>query len=167
MLFAPFRGVPSSLISQPSTLIPLSIPRIPFVQSGIIQLAYPAEFVLERCLLVVFLLAFDVGHHRIHMAVAHAERTISVLPTKMMERIGVLLVDPSRGARFDGTHDVRQIHLFPQEEQYVDMVGGAAHLDGGTPVVVEYLGHVGVNFGQVLFGYGLGSAFGGEHEVNI
>ena len=116
---------------------------------------------------MVFLLALDVGHYRIHMAVAHAERTISVLPTKMMEWVGVLLVDPSRGARFDGTHDVRQIHLFPQEEQDVYVVGGAAHLYGGTAVVVQYLGHVGVNLGQMLFGEGLRSAFGGEHQMYV
>ena len=65
---------------------------------------------------MVFLLALDIVHHRIHMAVAHAERAITVLPTKMMERITVLLVDPSRRARFHGTHNLRQIRGLAQEE---------------------------------------------------
>ena len=116
---------------------------------------------------MVFLLTFDVGHYRIHMAVAHAECAITILPIKTVEQTAVLLVDPSRGARLDRTHDVRQIHLFPQEEQDVYVVGGAAHLYGGTTVVVQYLGHVGVNLGQVLFGEGLGSAFGGEHQMYV
>ena len=116
---------------------------------------------------MVFLLTFDVGHHGIHMAVAHAEGTITVLPIKTVEQTAVFLVDPSRGARLDRSHDVRQIHLFPQEEQDVDMVSCAAHLYGWTPVVVQYLGHVGVNLGQMLFGEGLRSAFGGEHQMYV
>ena len=49
----------------------------------------------------------------------------------------------------------------------MNMIGRSPNLYGRTPVVVEYLGHVGVNFGQVLFGYGLGSAFGGEHKMYV
>ena len=98
------------------------IPCITFVQTGIVQLANFAELVLERHLPVVVLLAFDIVHHRIHMAVAHAERAITVLPTKMMERIAIHLVDPSRRTRFHGAHNLRQIRGLAQEEQYVDVV---------------------------------------------
>ena len=42
------------------------------------------------------------------------------------------------------------------------MVGGSAHLNGRTSVIVENFGHIGVYLGQMRFGYGFGSAFGRE-----
>ncbi len=42
------------------------------------------------------------------------------------------------------------------------MVGGSAHLNGRTSVVVEYLRNIRVHLGQMRFGYGFGSALGRE-----
>ena len=71
----------------------------------IVQLAYFTELVLERHLLVVLLLPLDIRHHRIHMTVAHAECAITLLPEKLMERVIVLLIDPSGRTRFHRPHD--------------------------------------------------------------
>ena len=65
---------------------------------------------------MVLLLAFDIRDYRIHMTVANAKCTITLLPEKLMERVIVLLVDPSCGARFYGSYDFGQIRLFTQQE---------------------------------------------------
>ena len=143
------------------------IPRIPFVQLHVIQLAYFAQLVLERHLLVVLLLTFDVCHHRIHVAVAHAKRPIPILPCEMPERIAGLFVDPSGRARLDGTHDFRQIHLLAQQKQNVHMVRGAANLDGRTPVIIEYLRHVRMYLLQVRLGDRVRATLGGEHQMDV
>lgn len=133
----------------------------------IVQLAYLAELVLERHLLVVLLLPLDIRHHRIHMTVAHAECAITVLPEKMMVQTTVLLIDPSRRARFYRPHDLRQIRGFAQEEEDVDVIRCATHLNGRTSVVVEYLRHIGVHLQEVLFGYGVRAALGREHQMYV
>ena len=116
---------------------------------------------------MVLFLAFDVRDYRIHMTVAHAECAITVLPEKMMVQTTVLLIDPSRRARFYRSHYLRYIRLFPQHEQNVDVVRCATHLNGRTSVVVEYLRHIGVYLGQMRFGYGFGSALGREYQMYV
>ena len=85
----------------------------------------------------------------------------------MTERIAHLFVDPSRCARFNRSHNLRQTGLFAQEKQNMHMICGATHLYGRAPVVVEYLRHIRVNILQIRPGYRVRPAFGGEHEVNI
>ena len=133
----------------------------------IVQLAYFTELVLERHLLVVLLLPLDIRHHRIHMTVAHAECAITVLPEKMMVQTTVLLIDPSRRARFYRSHNLRYIRLFPQHEQNVDVVRCATHLNSRTTVVVEYLRHIGMYLRQMLFGYGVCAPLGREHQMYV
>ena len=133
----------------------------------IVQLANLAELVLKRHLLVVLLLPLDIRHHRIHMTVAHAECTITVLPEKMMVQTTVLLIDPSRRARFYRSHHLRQIRLFPQHEQNMDVISCATHLNSRTTVVVEYLRHIGMYLREVLFWYGLRATLGREHQMYV
>jgi hypothetical protein len=85
----------------------------------------------------------------------------------MTERIARLLVDPSGRARFHRSHNLRQLHLFAQQEQNMHMICGAAHLYGRAPVVVEYLRHIRVNILQIRLGYRVRPPFGGEHEVDV
>ena len=47
------------------------------------------------------------------------------------------------------------------------MVSGSTYLYRGTPVVVENLRHIGVYLREMRFGYGFGSAFGREHQMNV
>ena len=152
MLFGPLQGL---------------IPRIPLIQIDVIQLAYPPQLILERHLLEMLFLPLDIRHHGIHVTVAHAKRTITILPCEMTERIARLLVDPSGRARFHRSHNLRQLHLFAQEKQNMHVVRGATHLYGRTPVVVEYLRHIRVNILQIRPGYRVRPAFGGKHLVNI
>ena len=144
-----------------------SFPRETLIQTDTVQLANPTKLVLERYLLVMFLLPLNIRHHRIHMTVAHAERTIPLLPEKMMVQTTVLLVNPSRRARFNRPHDFRYIRLFPQHEQNVDVVRRAPHLNGRTSVVVEYLRHIGMHLRQMLFGYGVRPPLGREHQMYV
>ena len=116
---------------------------------------------------MVLLLPLDISHHRIHMAITHAERAITVLPTKMMDWIPILLVDPSRRARFHRPHHLRQIHLLAQQKQDVHMVCGAAHLYGLTPVVIEYLRHIRVHLLQIRLGDGIRPPFGGKNQMDV
>ena len=55
-------------------------------------MTYLAKLVLERHLPVVVLLALDIVHHRIHMAIAHAERAITVLPTMWFDVLCIFLI---------------------------------------------------------------------------
>ena len=112
-------------------------------------------------------LPLDIRHHGIHVTVAHAKRTITILPCEMTERIARLLVDPSGRARFHRSHHFRQIHLFAQEKQNMHMICGAAHLYGRAPVVVEYLRHIRVNILQVRLRYGIRAPFGGKNQVDV
>ena len=143
------------------------IPRVPFIQLDVVQLAYLAQFILERHLLVVFLLSLDICHNRIHVTVAHAKRTIPVLPCEMAEWIAGLFIDPSGRAGFDGPDDFRQIHLLAQQKQNVHMIRGTAHLDGRATMVIEYLRHIRVHVRQIGLGNRVRPAFGGEHQMNI
>lgn len=143
------------------------IPRIPLIQIDVIQLAYPPQLILERYLLVMLFLPLDIRHHGIHVTVAHAERPITILPCEMTERIARLLVDPSGRARFHRSHNLRQLHLFTQQEQNMHVVRGPAHLYGRAPVVVEYLRHIRVNILQIRLGYRVRPAFGGKHKVDV
>ena len=116
---------------------------------------------------MVRLLAMDVFHHGIHVTVAHTERAITILPTKMVERIAVHLVDPTGCARFHGTDNLRQIHLFAEEEEGMNVVGRSSYLYGRTPVVVEYLRHIGVNLRKVRLGDRVRPPLGREHQVDV
>ena len=47
------------------------------------------------------------------------------------------------------------------------MVSDTAHLYGLTPVVVEYLRHIGVHLREMRFGYGFGSPLGREYQMYV
>ena len=116
---------------------------------------------------MVLLLPLDIRRHGIHVAVAHAERAIPVLPCEMMERTPRLLVNPSCGAGFHRTNNLRQTGLFAQKEQDMHVICSSTHLYGRTPVVVEYLCYICVHLRQVVLGYRVRTTLGRKHEVDV
>ena len=166
------------------------IPRIPFVQRDVVQLAYPPQLILERYLPVVLLLTLYIRYHGIHVTVAHAEptpnraassslecprceggrrsqRPIPVLPIKTMEQTPALLIDPTGRARFHRPHNLRQVHLFSQEEKDMHMVSRPAHLNGRTPVIVENLRHIRMHLRQMRLRNRVRPTLRREHQMDV
>ena len=144
----------------------LLVPNISFVDWYIIDFAKASKFLLECGFMVMALLVFDVTSDSLHMALADAERAITILPTERIE-LTILLVDPLAGIGFHNPDGIAHRHGLVEDKQDVNMVSGSTHTKGRRMMLVEDLRNVCVNLLQVSLRNRICTTLGREHKVAI
>lgn len=115
---------------------------------------------------MMLLLVLDIIGYGIHMTLADAECTISILPTKRI-KFAIFLVDPFATVRLDYANGLTQRHSLVLHVQDVDVVSRTSHTYCGTLVVVQYTSNISMHLCKVLLGQCLGSSLGGENQMNV
>jgi hypothetical protein len=84
---------PGGTLDRPKSSCPISIPEIFLIILNLVLFQEREIFLLKAFMPMMFFLIFDVGDRFIDMGYAYAERTIALLPRKMLY-LGERLVNP-------------------------------------------------------------------------
>lgn len=115
---------------------------------------------------MVLLLIADIIDNGIHVTIADAERTITILPAKWVQRT-VLRINPFRRTGFHHTDGIRQRHRPILQVEDVDMVGRTSNAHSWTFQLIQDARNIRVHIRQPLLWKRMGSILSREHQMRI
>ena len=140
--------------------------RIALVVLNAVCLQEQPVFLLERPLLVMFLLAADVLHRLVDERWADGERAIFLL-TGERGVARVELLHPLAAVGLDGADEVGQRHGLRQRREDVYVVGHAADFDGQPADALDDAADVGEDAAEVFRPHLHARALDVEYQVDV
>jgi hypothetical protein len=141
-----------------------SFPDVTVVVLDLVRFEKRHEFLLKRVPPVVCFLTRNVTTDYFLLGLTNCECSIALLPSKPPQ-LGVAIMNPTRGVRFDSTQNLRNRFVLTQANQKVDVVSNTVGEQTKAALTANRTTQVFAQPGpQFSVTPGL-SIFGGKHQV--
>jgi len=139
------------------------LPDVPLIVGDFVLLQESDVFLLEGQVFVVILLSCDVAGDRRHVGFAHAERTVAVLPRKILIAIRA---KPAGGIRLDDADDLGCRMHWTDTDEHVNVICHAADDEGCSAGFADDATKIREKIIADFASYQRSASLGTEDEVN-